>query len=161
EDGTEKNRPKHAPSVARFRRAACCAGVVSRVEKCWREVIGSVLDGRYEIHALLGQGAMGAVYEARHTGTGRRVAIKVINSGDVNRDKKLVARFQREAKAAGSIDTQHITQVLDTGVDPESELPYMVMEFLQGEDLHALFKRLGPIAPDLALRFVAQACIGL
>ncbi|HVY47703.1 MAG TPA: serine/threonine-protein kinase, partial [Minicystis sp.] len=123
--------------------------------------VGTVVDGRYEIRTLLGAGAMGAVYEAAHTGTGRRVAIKVINSGDVNKDQKLVGRFQREAKAAGAIDTQHITQVLDTGVDRESGLPFLVMELLRGEDLQNLFRRLGAIQPEFALRLVAQACIGL
>jgi serine/threonine-protein kinase len=104
---------------------------------------------------------MGSVFEAEHTGTGRRVAVKVINSGDMSRNPMLISRFQREAKAAGAIDTQHITQVLDTGTDPESGLPYMVMEFLSGEDLSQALKRVGPIIPDLALRVVAQTCLGL
>jgi serine/threonine-protein kinase len=104
---------------------------------------------------------MGSVFEAEHTGTGRRVAVKVINSGDMSRNPMLISRFQREAKAAGAIDTQHITQVLDTGTDPESGLPYMVMEFLSGEDLSQALKRVGPIIPDLALRAVAQTCLGL
>ena len=104
---------------------------------------------------------MGAVYSAEHTSTGRRVAVKVISSGDLTRDAALIGRFQREARAAGSIDTQHITQVLDAGVDRESNLPFLVMEHLSGEDLSVLLKRLGPIAPDLALRIVAQACLGL
>jgi serine/threonine-protein kinase len=104
---------------------------------------------------------MGSVFEAEHTGTGRRVAVKVINSGDMSRNPMLISRFQREAKAAGAIDTQHITQVLDTGTDPESGLPYMVMEFLSGEDLQQALKRVGPIIPDLALRIIAQTCLGL
>ncbi len=104
---------------------------------------------------------MGSVYSAEHTSTGRRVAVKVISSGDLTRDAALIGRFQREARAAGSIDTQHITQVLDAGVDRESGLPFLVMEHLSGEDLSVLLKRLGPVAPDLALRIVAQACLGL
>ena len=103
---------------------------------------------------------MGAVYEGEHTGTGRRVAIKVISSGDVSHDKKLVARFQREAKAAGSIDTQHITQVLDAGTD-ETGSPYLVMELLHGEDLQSAIRRLGPLPVEVALRIVAQTCLGL
>ncbi|APR75628.1 serine/threonine protein kinase [Minicystis rosea] len=126
----------------------------------WTHVIGTTLDGKYRIERLVGAGAMGAVYEAEHTGTGRRVAVKVISSGDVARDQKLVTRFQREAKAAGAIDTQHITQVLDTGVD-ESGSPYLVMELLHGEDLQHAIKRLGPLSPDVALRVVAQTCLGL
>ena len=100
---------------------------------------------------------MGSVYEAEHTGTGRRVAIKVISTGDLAKDAQLVGRFQREARAAGAIDTQHICQVLDAGTDPESGLPFLVMEFLNGEDLAQLFKRVGPLSADLALRIVAQA----
>jgi serine/threonine-protein kinase len=124
-------------------------------------LLGTTLDGKYRIDRLLGAGAMGSVYEAQHASTGRRVAIKVISSGDLAANEKLVARFQREARAAGAIDTQHITQVLDAGVDRDSSLPFLVMEYLAGADLSALLKRLGKLAPDLALRIVAQACLGL
>ncbi len=104
---------------------------------------------------------MGTVYEAQHAGTGRRVAIKVISTGDITKDAQLVGRFQREAKAAGAIDTLHICQVLDTGTDPDSGLPFMVMEYMAGEDVQQLFQRVGVIGPDLALRIVAQTCLGL
>ncbi|WP_437803193.1 serine/threonine protein kinase [Sorangium sp. So ce693] len=124
-------------------------------------MIGTIIDGKYQIRKLLGEGAMGSVYEAEHTGTGRRCAVKVISSADLTRDPKVVSRFQREARAAGAIDTQHITQVLDAGVDRGSNLPFLAMEFLAGEDVHELIKRVGPLAPDLALRIVAQSCIGL
>jgi hypothetical protein len=104
---------------------------------------------------------MGAVYEARHTGTGRRVAVKVIVSEALLKNTAMVARFQREARAAGSIESQHIAHVLDTGFDREHGFPYMVMEYLQGEDVSQCIERNGPIHPDLALRIVGQACIGL
>ena len=121
---------------------------------------GALIDRKYQVTKLLGAGAMGAVYEAEHTGTGRRVALKVI-MGQFAKDEGLVARFHREARAAGQIETQHITQVLDTGFDHESELPFMVMEYLEGEDVQQLLKRVGPVHPDLALRIVAQSCLGL
>ncbi|WP_437682744.1 serine/threonine protein kinase [Sorangium sp. So ce131] len=124
-------------------------------------MIGTIIDGKYQIRKLLGEGAMGSVYEAEHTGTGRRCAVKVISSADLTRDPKVVSRFQREARAAGAIDTQHITQVLDAGVDRASSLPFLAMEYLAGEDVHQLIKRIGPLAPDLALRIVAQSCLGL
>ncbi|NUO49926.1 MAG: serine/threonine protein kinase [Polyangiaceae bacterium] len=104
---------------------------------------------------------MGAVYEAAHVGTGRRVAIKVISTGDFTKDAQLVGRFQREAKAAGAIDTQHICQVLDTGTDPTNGFPFMVMEYMQGEDVQQLLRRTGPVTSELALRIVAQVCMGL
>ncbi len=121
---------------------------------------GALVDKKYKVTHLLGAGAMGAVYQAEHTGTGRRVALKVI-MGQFAKDEGLVARFHREARAAGQIETQHITQVLDTGFDKESELPFMVMEYLEGEDVQHLLKRTGPIHHDLALRIVAQSCLGL
>ena len=117
-------------------------------------MIGSVVDGKYEIKELLGQGGMGSVYMAEHTSTGRRCAVKVINAGDLVKDKNVLSRFEREARAAGAIDTQHITQVLDAGIDRESGLPFLAMEYLDGEDLQHLLKRVGPVSSDLALRVV-------
>ncbi|MGK3988199.1 protein kinase [Sorangium sp. So ce136] len=124
-------------------------------------MIGTVIDGKYRIAKLLGEGAMGSVYEAEHTATGRRCAIKVISSLDLTRDPRIVQRFQREARAAGSIDTQHITQVLDAGVDRETKLPFLAMEFLAGEDLQHLLLRNGPLAPHVALRIAVHCCLGL
>ncbi|WP_433931037.1 protein kinase [Sorangium cellulosum] len=124
-------------------------------------MIGAVIDGKYRIAKLLGEGAMGSVYEAEHTATGRRCAIKVISSLDLTRDPRIVQRFQREARAAGAIDTQHITQVLDAGVDRETKLPFLAMEYLSGEDLQHLLLRTGPLAPHVALRIAVHCCLGL
>lgn len=126
-----------------------------------KNLVGTTLDNRYEVTRVIGAGGMGAVYEASHTGTGRRVAVKVISTGDVTRDAGLVGRFQREAKAAGAIASQHICQVLDTGTDAGTSWPYMVMEFMEGEDVQHLVRRVGIVSPELALRIVAQACVGL
>ena len=123
-------------------------------------MIGRTLDDRYVIERLLGQGGMGAVYEARHAGTGRRVAVKIIlGAGAQNEDH--VARFQREARAVGAAESDYIAQVFDTGRDRESGAPYIAMEFLEGEDVQALLDRLGPLPVDLALRIALQACLGL
>jgi serine/threonine-protein kinase len=102
---------------------------------------------------------MGAVYEARHTGTGRRVAVKVITA-DLTKSPGLVARFEVEARAGGTIDSQHIAQVLDTGHHTDGA-PYIVMEYLVGEDLYQLIARIAPVPVELAMRIVAQACLGL
>ncbi len=123
-------------------------------------MIGRILDNRYAIVRLLGQGGMGAVYEAKHTGTGRRVAVKIIlREGATNEDH--VARFQREARAVGAVESDYIAQVFDTGRDRETGAPYIAMEFLEGEDVQALLERLGPLPVDLALRIALQACLGL
>ncbi|HHH30141.1 MAG TPA: serine/threonine protein kinase [Polyangiaceae bacterium] len=124
-------------------------------------MIGSTIDGKFLIKELLGQGGMGSVYAAEHTATGRRCAVKVINSTDLTKNSQILSRFEREARAAGAIDTQYITQVLDAGVDRDSGLPFLAMEYMEGEDLQHLLKRVGPISPDLTLRIIAQACLGL
>ncbi len=124
-----------------------------------QRLVGKKLD-KYEVIQELGAGGMGAVFEAKNSLTGRRVAIKVI-LGELSADQALVARFQREARAAGSIESRHIAQVLDAGTDAESGAPYLVMELLSGYDLDALMKRMGTLRPTLALRIVAQALAGL
>src|SRR5262249_23642478 len=116
--------------------------------------------GKYTIVRLLGEGGMGSVYEARHTGTGRRVAIKVI-TGELARDAHLVSRFEQEARAAGVVESEHIVQVLDVGRDERYGAPFLAMEFLLGEDLAEVLARLGPIPVDVALRIGVQACLGL
>lgn len=124
-------------------------------------MIGSVVDGKYEVIRLLGQGGMGAVFEVRHTATDRRLALKVIQAGDPSKIRALVLRLQREARAAGSIDSAHIGQVVDAGDDPATGTPYLVMELLDGEDLQQVLNRVGALPPEVALRVVAQACLGL
>src|SRR4051812_11139847 len=124
-------------------------------------MIGAVLDGRYHLVRLLGEGGMGSVYEAMHAGTGRRVAVKVIANRDRADDEEIAIRFQREARAAGRLETRHIVQVLDAGRDNATGLPYIAMEFLVGHDLRELVSTLGALPSVLALRIAAQACLGL
>ncbi len=120
----------------------------------------SLIDGKYQLGRKLGEGGMGAVWEARHRGTGRRVALKVI-SASLAKSAEVVGRFQREAMASGAIESQYIAQIFDTGVDPTTGSPYTVMELLDGEDLQQVIRRVGPLPTDVALRVAAQACLGL
>jgi eukaryotic-like serine/threonine-protein kinase len=119
-----------------------------------------VIGGKYEVLGQLGQGGMGAVYEARHTGTGRRVAVKEIVGDELKKDPQIIERLQREARATGAIESQHIALMLDSGVDDKGN-PFLVMELLHGEDLQQLIVRKGPLPQDVALCVAAQACIGL
>jgi len=120
-----------------------------------------VLDAKYQLTRQLGEGGMGAVYEAVHLGTARRVAVKLISAEVLAQKPDLVARFQREAMVTGAIESQYIAQVTDAGVDGSSGSPYMVMELLSGEDVEQAIARLGPLSPDLAMKIAAQACLGL
>ena len=134
--------------------------MVARARAKATSMIGEHIDGKYVVTGQLGAGAMGAVYAARNITTGRSVAVKVIQNG-LGTDPALVARFQREARAAGAIQSTYIAQVLDAGQDRTTDAPYLVMELLEGEDLDILVRRLGAVRYDLALRIIAQALAGL
>ncbi len=130
-------------------------------------MIGQLIDGKYEIVRLIGQGGMGAVYEAvvrEGDSAGddeRRVAVKLINDEEVAQDEVLLARFAREAQAAAKVRSPHIVEMLGSGHDEKSGLPYMVMELLDGQNAQQLLERLGPLPPELAVPLGVQTCIGL
>ncbi len=124
-------------------------------------MIGQTLDGRYRLLQLLGQGGMGSVYEAEQLDTGRRVAVKVLSGASAAQCPSLVARFALEARAAGQLETPHVVKVLDAGIDAALAVPFMAMELLHGGDAQALIAQRGALRPDVAVRVVAQACLGL
>jgi serine/threonine protein kinase len=95
--------------------------------------VGDLLDGKYRIDSLLGEGGMGAVYRASHLGTMRTVAIKVIQPRLSNRPE-FVERFRREAEAAGRLRHPNVVDVTDFGFTriPGGTVAYLVMEFLDG-----------------------------
>ncbi|WP_438003823.1 serine/threonine-protein kinase [Sorangium sp. So ce321] len=124
-------------------------------------MIGQLYDGKYRVIRLLGQGGMGAVYEAEHVETGEHVALKCMDGTLLVPGKSNAERFHREAKAMGAIDSEHRVRVLDSGTDPETKAPYLAMELLEGEDLQQLLDKVGSLEPDTALRIAAQVCLGL
>ncbi len=95
--------------------------------------IGEVLDGKYRLERLLGQGGMGAVYLATHLGTERAVALKLI-APQFMRNDEFVERFKREARAAGRLRHPNVVDVTDFGFAETdgSRLAYLVMEYLDG-----------------------------
>ncbi len=122
-------------------------------------MIGDRID-RYEIVRVLGEGGMGAVYEARHTGTGRMVALKTIHPERL-KSPQLLKRFEIEARAAGAIESEHVVQLFDVGVDEDKRIPFIAMELVTGDDLGKLLDRTGRLPADLALRIGVQLCLGL
>ncbi len=106
---------------------------------------GDLIDGKYRIVRLIGEGGMGAVYEGENTRIHRRVAIKVLHSG-VAATGEAVARFEREAQAAGRIGSEHIVEVLDLGNLPSGDR-YMVMEFMDGDALSSRIRARGRLTP--------------
>jgi eukaryotic-like serine/threonine-protein kinase len=124
-------------------------------------LIGETLGQKYEIVRLLGQGGMGAVYEAKHRETRERVAVKVLHSHLLEPGGDGQRRFRREAETARAIRGEHVVRVLDAGTDEATGQLYLVTEYLDGEDLQRLFDRLGPLPPEVALRLAAQTLAGL
>src|ERR1041384_7928807 len=96
---------------------------------------GEMIEGKYRIVRLLGEGGMGSVYEGENARIHRKVAIKVLHAA-VAAKSDVVQRFEREAQAAGRIGSEHIVEVLDLGNLPDGDR-FMVMEFLDGEALSA------------------------
>ncbi|MDI3287637.1 serine/threonine-protein kinase [Polyangium sp. 15x6] len=107
---------------------------------------GNIIEGKYRILRLLGQGGMGAVYEGENERIHRRVAIKVLHAS-VSGKEDVVQRFEREAQAAGRIGSEHIVEVLDLGNLPTGER-FMVMEFLDGQSLGDRIKKRKRLTPQ-------------
>ncbi|MBK7399637.1 MAG: protein kinase [Myxococcales bacterium] len=106
------------------------------------------LFGKYRIVRLIGKGGMGAVYEAVHTDLDKRIALKILPQS-VSSDPLVHARFVREGQLASRIRHPNVVDVTDVGVAEST--PYMVMEFLEGEDLGTLLDRARPLpVMDLA-----------
>ncbi len=105
----------------------------------YSSLVGLAVGGKYEIRRILGAGGMGVVCEAVHLDLGKRVAVKLIDKS-MKESELIVARFRREARAAGQINSEHIVDVFDVGADARVGL-YMVMEHLAGEDLQSRLER--------------------
>ena len=118
----------------------------------WRVnvAIGDIVGGKYRLVKLLGEGGMGAVYEAVQEPLNRRCALKVLHKALAS-DATLVARFKREAEVAASLGHPNIVQVTDFGFDDGKA--FLVMDYLTGEPLASAMER-GPMAPE-RIRFIA------
>jgi len=121
-----------------------------------RVVVGEVIADKYRIEGLIGRGGMGLVVAASQLTLDRRVAIKLIRD-EWAQDPLAVARLIREAKAAASIQSEHVARVLDVGTLPDGA-PFIVMEYLDGLDLDTLLRRDGALAISDAVDFMLQAC---
>jgi serine/threonine protein kinase len=115
--------------------------------------------GAYTVLDLLGRGGMGAVYLAEHTALHRKVAVKVLVPGKEDDQKLALERFQREARAAAALDHPNIVRIFD--VSCHNAVPYLVMEYVEGDTLQQLIDRDGSIPYQTAAEYIAQAAAGL
>ena len=114
--------------------------------------------GRYALVDRIGQGGRGRVFKARHRLMDRMVALKVMST-DTALSERAVARFFREMKIVAILDHPHVVRAIDA--DIHEGCPYIVMEYLQGDDLEHVLARRGPLKEDAAITYMAQAARGL
>jgi serine/threonine-protein kinase len=118
----------------------------------------TVLGGRYELGAPLGQGGMAEVFRGRDTRLGRDVAVKILRP-ELAGDPTFLARFRREAQASASLNHPNIVSVYDTG--DGSGTPFIVMEYVEGRTLRDVLRTQGRMLPQRALEIVADVCAAL
>lgn len=120
---------------------------------------GQVLDGKFRVERIIGEGAMGLVVEATHLGLDERVALKFLRR-EARAQPDVVARFSREARSAVKLKSDHVARVFDVGT-AEDGTPFIVMEFLEGSDLATILELRRRLEVPEAVEYVIQACEGL
>ncbi len=118
-----------------------------------------MLNNRFKIESKLGEGGFGAVYKGVQTGTGRKVALKLLHP-EMTRDENLVARFRREGLVLCNLRDPHTITTYDFDSTPDGTL-YIAMELLEGRSLHQVFHSEAPIAWRRVLKILAQMCSSL
>ena len=128
---------------------------------------GDVIAGKYKVERVIGIGGMGVVVSALHMTLGQHFAIKFLLpsaiqapsaiEGRASAPSDAVTRFEREARAAAGLQSEHVVRTVDVGT-LEDGAPYMVMELLQGEDLGGRVRARGPLPYEEAIDYVLQAC---
>jgi serine/threonine-protein kinase len=123
-----------------------------------RFVAGTILAERYRIVGMLGRGGMGEVYRADDLKLGQPVALKFLPER-LSDDGGALARFHREVRVARQVSHRNVCRVYDIGeIDGQQ---FLSMEFIKGEELSSLLKRIGRLPPDKALEVSRQLCAGL
>jgi len=117
-------------------------------------LVGTVLGGKLRIERKVAEGGMGRIYEARHVRLGRRLAVKVLND-QFTQNEQAVLRFQREAQTAASLDNPNIVEIIDIDRTDDGQF-YIVMEYLEGEELRETIRRDGVLALDRVVRIFRQ-----
>jgi serine/threonine protein kinase len=119
---------------------------------------GRLIAGRYRIIALLGKGGMGEVYRADDLTLGQTVAMKFLPE-EATREEGLLERFRNEVRTARKVSHPNVCRVYDVGeVDGQT---FFTMEYVDGEDLASLLRRIGRLPPDKAVEISRQLCAGL
>ncbi|MEM9490048.1 MAG: protein kinase [Myxococcota bacterium] len=134
-------------------------GVARSDSEAARSLLGAVVDGRYRILEIIGQGGMGSVYKAEHTGIHRVVALKLLHPS-LAKVREVGERFKREAEAIGRIEHPNCVNVSDFGELEDGSL-YLVMEYLEGRSLGDELAEKFRIDPRRTMHIVRHVLRGL
>lgn len=121
---------------------------------------GTLFNNRYRIIRCIAMGGMGAVYEAVHLETERRRALKVMHP-HLLQSHDLRDRFRQEARVAAHVDSEFIVDVFDAGIDDATQMPFLVMELLRGEELGQLLTRVGRLEAAEAVTYLYHTALAL
>src|SRR5262249_31613388 len=118
--------------------------------------IGTVIDNKYRIDSLIGEGGMGKVFRVTHLQLNKTFALKLISAVNAKR----LLRFKREAEALAKINHPNVVMVTDFGMTTD-DLPYIVMEYIEGVTLYRFCKLEGPLSEKQVVHIAKQICAGL
>lgn len=121
-------------------------------------MIGQELGGRYEILTRIGGGGMALVYKAHDVLLNRKVAVKVLRQQFVH-DEEFIRRFRREGQSAAALSHPNVVSIYDVG--QEEDTHYIVMEYVEGNNLNEIIKERAPLQPEEAVRIAIQICDAL
>jgi serine/threonine-protein kinase len=121
---------------------------------------GQIFASRYRVNRQIAEGGMGAIFEAVHTATERKVALKLLFP-HIMSIASARQKFELEAKISARVNSPYIVEVLDAGFDEASKSPFLVMELLNGQTVHDHIAQRGPLSPDEALPLLEQVADAL
>jgi serine/threonine protein kinase len=131
-----------------------------RLQAELEQLIGTILDNKYRIEAKIGEGGMGKVYRATHIHMDHTVAVKILHS-HLSSDQTALERFRREARAAAQLHHPNAVAVTDFGVTKNQRVAYLVMEFLEGQDLRQMIDKQKRLGYQETYSIVHQICSAL
>ena len=120
-------------------------------------LLGVVVEGRYKIESVIGQGSAGTVYRAVQELIGREVAIKVLHDYLVS-DQEFIKRFTQEAKASSRLSHPNIITIYDFGVIPQGGRPYIAMDLLKGTPMSDLLSERNHLTIEETIPVFKQVC---
>src|SRR5215467_14307553 len=151
-----QNAPTVAETVASHSSISRVSSIIPDEEG--RFIPGTLLSGRYRIIALLGRGGMGEVYRATDLTLGQSVALKFLPE-EAAHNQRLLERFHGEVRIARQVSHPNVCRVYDIG--QADGMPFISMEYVDGEDLASLLLRIGRLPADKALETARKLCAGL